>query len=82
MAIGILSTPIQRVPEEAPPEPVAVSARQATSIGLPAKRRIWERMLRECEAMVQHALSTEQRRAAELEGDDFARKSYASGRRI
>jgi len=40
MAIGILSTPIQRVPEEAPPEPVAVSARQATSIGLPAKRRI------------------------------------------
>ena len=55
---GDLSTPIQHVPEEAPPEPVAVSARQATSIGLPAKRRIWERMLRECEAMVQHALST------------------------
>jgi hypothetical protein len=37
---------------------VAASAREATSIGLPVKRRICERMVRECEAMVQHALST------------------------
>jgi hypothetical protein len=58
MAIGILSRPTQRVPEEAPAESLAVPAREATSIGVPAKRRIWERMVRECEAMVQHALST------------------------
>jgi hypothetical protein len=58
MAIGMLSRPMQRVPEEAPAEPAAVSARKATSIGLPIKRRIWQRMARECEAMVQHALST------------------------
>ena len=58
MAIGILSRPMQRVPEEALAESAAVSARKATSIGLPIKRRIWQRMARECEAMVQHALST------------------------
>jgi hypothetical protein len=58
MAIDISSRPMQRVPAEAPAEPFAVSAREATSIGLPAKRRICERMVRECEAMVQHALST------------------------
>jgi hypothetical protein len=58
MAIGILSRPMQRVPEEAPAESLAVSAREATSIGAPAKRRMWEQLVRECEAMVQHALGT------------------------
>jgi hypothetical protein len=58
MAIGILSRPMQRVPEEAPAGSLARIAREATSIGLPVKRRIWERLVRECEAMVQHALGT------------------------
>jgi hypothetical protein len=58
MAIGLLSRPMQRVPEESPAASFAEPAREATSIGLLVKRRIWERMARECEAMVQHALST------------------------
>jgi hypothetical protein len=58
IAIGVLSRPLQRVPDETPAEPLAVSAGEATSTTLPAKRRMWERMVRECEAMVQHALST------------------------
>jgi hypothetical protein len=66
MAIGVLSKPMQRVPEEEPAEPFAVPAREATSIGLSIKRRLWEGMLRECEAMVQHALSTGRSIPAEI----------------
>src|SRR5580704_10806057 len=66
MAIGVLSRPMQRVPEEEPAEPFAVPAREATSIGLSIKRRLWEGMLRECEAMVQHALSTGRSIPAEI----------------
>jgi hypothetical protein len=47
-----------RAQRESPSGPIAATAREATGIGLQVKRRISERMARECEAMVQFALST------------------------
>ena len=39
-------------------EPLAVTAGEATSVAVRVRQRLWEQMARECEAMVQHALST------------------------
>jgi hypothetical protein len=39
-------------------EPLAVAAGEVTGIALRVRQRLWEQMTRECEAMVQHALST------------------------
>jgi hypothetical protein len=38
-------------------EPPPVTARRATGVGVQVKERLWQRMARECEAMMQHALS-------------------------
>src|SRR5260370_35382469 len=39
-------------------EPLPVATGKVTSIGARVRQRLWEQMARECEAMVQHALST------------------------
>ncbi len=39
-------------------EPSPVATGEVTSIGVRVRQRLWEQMARECEAMVQHALST------------------------
>ena len=39
-------------------EPFPVATGEVTSIGVSVRQRLWEQMARECEAMVQHALST------------------------
>src|SRR5262249_56457529 len=39
-------------------ESVPVATGEVTRIGVRVRQRLWEQMARECEAMVQHALST------------------------
>jgi hypothetical protein len=39
-------------------DPFPVATGEVTSIGARVRQRLWEQMARECEAMVQHALST------------------------
>jgi hypothetical protein len=57
MNIGILNRPLRHaaVPFD---EPSPGDAKGVTGIGARVKERMWQRMARECEAMVQHAFST------------------------
>jgi hypothetical protein len=57
MNISILKRPIRRA-EERPLGEAFVAAGEATDFGLRVRQRLWQRMVRECEAMVQLALST------------------------
>jgi hypothetical protein len=49
---------MQHAQERRVDEPLAVAAGEATSVAVRVRQRLWEQMARECEAMVQHALST------------------------
>jgi hypothetical protein len=57
MAISILKTPMQRAQERLFDESVSVAAGEVTAVGVGARQRLWQRMVRQCEAMTQHALS-------------------------
>ena len=57
MNIGIFTKPMRRAREEQSSAPSAVVEREATGIGLRVRQHLWHQMVRECEAMVQFALS-------------------------
>ena len=57
MNIGILNRPLRHAAEPFD-EPSPGDAKGVTEIGARVKERMWQRMARECEAMVQHAFST------------------------
>jgi hypothetical protein len=58
MSISILSSPASR-PTETPMDGLLTVAPAAmTAIGTQVKERLWQRMTRECEAMVRYALGT------------------------
>jgi hypothetical protein len=58
MNTGILTKLMRRAQRESPSGLIAAAASEVMGIGLQVKRRISERMARECEAMVRFALST------------------------
>jgi hypothetical protein len=57
MNISILNRP-QRHAVAPFDEPLPFTAGGTTGVGVQVKERLWQRMARECEAMMQHALST------------------------
>src|SRR5215470_1665417 len=57
MNIAILNRP-QRHGEEKPFDGPLPRTDNATGVGLQVRERLWHRMVRECEAMVRHALGT------------------------
>jgi len=58
VSISLLNRPARHAVEGAFDEPPPVTARRPTGVGLQVKERLWQRMARECGAMVEHALST------------------------
>ena len=58
MNISILKGPPRTVVEKPFDRPRSDDAEAAAEIAAQIKERLWQRMARECEAMVQHALST------------------------
>jgi hypothetical protein len=58
MNFSILKAPPRTVVERPFDRPRSDDAEAAAEIGAQIKERLWQRMARECEAMVQHALST------------------------
>src|SRR5262249_61123362 len=49
---------MQHTEEKRFEEPFPVASGEVPSIGVRVRQRLWEQMARECEAMVQHALSS------------------------
>jgi hypothetical protein len=58
MNISILHRAPRRAEEKPVDEPLPVAAGGATGIAVQVRERLWRRMARECEAMMQHALGT------------------------
>ena len=58
MNISILNRPPRHVEERPYDASPPVTAVGATGVGVQVRERLWQRMARECEAMVQHALGT------------------------
>jgi len=58
MSISLLNRPARHAVERALSEAPPVTARGPACVGLQVKERLWQRMARECEAMMEHALST------------------------
>lgn len=79
---------MQHAEERRSEEPFPVATGEVTSIGVRVRQRLWEQMARECEAMVQHALSTGRTIPLEvveqldraLSGTDSAMSVSTSGR--
>ena|SRR5271170_3888690 len=57
MNISILNRPTRRAEERPLGEPFPAAAGEAMCIGVTVRQHLWQRMVRECEAMVQFALS-------------------------
>jgi hypothetical protein len=68
MTISILKTPMRRARERSLDPSFPVPTGEVTAVGLCARQRLWQQMARECEAMVQHALSTGRTVPAEVIG--------------
>ena len=59
MTISILKTAMQRAQQRSFDASLPVAAaEEAATVGLRVRQRLWQRMVRECEAMAQYAFST------------------------